>query len=157
MDSIEEYIQDETDAAFLYRTLAEIERKPELRESFERLAEVEATHRARWVEHLEKTGGDAGAVAAAESIRPSPRARVLAWLARRLGPRFLVPMLRAEEAREVEAYLEIAERAGSAAEREVAAELARDSADHARVLRSEEHTSELQSRLHLVCRLLLEK
>src|SRR2546422_10608774 len=28
---------------------------------------------------------------------------------------------------------------------------------HAEALRSEEHTSELQSRLHLVCRLLLEK
>src|SRR5216684_9254290 len=28
---------------------------------------------------------------------------------------------------------------------------------HARAARSEEHTSELQSRLHLVCRLLLEK
>src|SRR5205809_4856489 len=28
---------------------------------------------------------------------------------------------------------------------------------HERVVRSEEHTSELQSRLHLVCRLLLEK
>src|SRR2546422_6796586 len=28
---------------------------------------------------------------------------------------------------------------------------------HLHVLRSEEHTSELQSRLHLVCRLLLEK
>src|SRR5687768_18169364 len=28
---------------------------------------------------------------------------------------------------------------------------------HVVVLRSEEHTSELQSRLHLVCRLLLEK
>src|SRR2546429_5399398 len=28
---------------------------------------------------------------------------------------------------------------------------------HRRFLRSEEHTSELQSRLHLVCRLLLEK
>src|SRR5256884_4907482 len=27
----------------------------------------------------------------------------------------------------------------------------------ARIIRSEEHTSELQSRLHLVCRLLLEK
>ena len=26
-----------------------------------------------------------------------------------------------------------------------------------RIIRSEEHTSELQSRLHLVCRLLLEK
>src|SRR2546422_8933020 len=29
--------------------------------------------------------------------------------------------------------------------------------DRVRVMRSEEHTSELQSRLHLVCRLLLEK
>src|SRR2546422_8279206 len=35
-----------------------------------------------------------------------------------------------------------------------AAHAALDGAD---VLRSEEHTSELQSRLHLVCRLLLEK
>src|SRR2546422_1128514 len=30
-------------------------------------------------------------------------------------------------------------------------------ADPRRLIRSEEHTSELQSRLHLVCRLLLEK
>src|SRR5687768_18187084 len=30
-------------------------------------------------------------------------------------------------------------------------------ADHRTGVRSEEHTSELQSRLHLVCRLLLEK
>src|SRR5687768_18186614 len=29
--------------------------------------------------------------------------------------------------------------------------------EHAKIRRSEEHTSELQSRLHLVCRLLLEK
>src|SRR2546422_7275669 len=33
----------------------------------------------------------------------------------------------------------------------------RQSAEIHRVARSEEHTSELQSRLHLVCRLLLEK
>src|SRR2546422_7790119 len=32
-----------------------------------------------------------------------------------------------------------------------------DRGDDAEDLRSEEHTSELQSRLHLVCRLLLEK
>src|SRR3712207_9125568 len=35
--------------------------------------------------------------------------------------------------------------------------LPRDVARDARVLRSEEHTSELQSRQYLVCRLLLEK
>src|SRR2546429_5012307 len=33
----------------------------------------------------------------------------------------------------------------------------RDRLENDRELRSEEHTSELQSRLHLVCRLLLEK
>src|SRR2546422_4190400 len=36
-------------------------------------------------------------------------------------------------------------------------QLPNDTAQAARLLRSEEHTSELQSRLHLVCRLLLEK
>src|SRR2546429_2234918 len=35
--------------------------------------------------------------------------------------------------------------------------LARIVYSHSSFLRSEEHTSELQSRLHLVCRLLLEK
>src|SRR5687768_18277942 len=35
--------------------------------------------------------------------------------------------------------------------------LCRSRSSWRRVLRSEEHTSELQSRLHLVCRLLLEK
>src|SRR2546429_4306620 len=34
---------------------------------------------------------------------------------------------------------------------------ARGARHHGRAVRSEEHTSELQSRLHLVCRLLLEK
>src|SRR2546429_6250752 len=34
---------------------------------------------------------------------------------------------------------------------------ARQAFDRSKEMRSEEHTSELQSRLHLVCRLLLEK
>src|SRR5438876_1767075 len=57
----------------------------------------------------------------------------------------------------------------TARRRSAAAAPARDATDHARgatalapttggiVLRSEEHTSELQSPVHLVCRLLLEK
>src|SRR5258707_11176663 len=48
--------------------------------------------------------------------------------------------------------LEIREQAGARATAGYA-DLVRDSAD----LRSEEHTSELQSRQYLVCRLLLEK
>src|SRR5687768_17728239 len=49
----------------------------------------------------------------------------------------------------VAADLDEVERALRSASRRLAAAL--------RTLRSEEHTSELQSRLHLVCRLLLEK
>src|SRR5687768_17935344 len=40
---------------------------------------------------------------------------------------------------------------------EDARRLRSDAASSRRAIRSEEHTSELQSRLHLVCRLLLEK
>src|SRR2546422_5944126 len=38
-----------------------------------------------------------------------------------------------------------------------AVETVREELSHTTSVRSEEHTSELQSRLHLVCRLLLEK
>src|SRR3712207_8083987 len=49
-------------------------------------------------------------------------------------------------------------RPGACAHRDQDAGVAvRDDGDHAGVARSEEHTSELQSRQYLVCRLLLEK
>ena len=130
MDPIEEHIQDETDAEFLYRTLATLEQDPAVRKSYEQLAEVEGTHRSRWVEHSLKHGGRPDV----DTIRPSVRARVLAWVARRFGPKILVPMLRNEEAREVACYLEIAEKSVNAGERSVAADLARESAEHAETL-----------------------
>src|SRR5687768_18354268 len=46
---------------------------------------------------------------------------------------------------------------GSAPRRTVPAGRTRPAAFRSRTNRSEEHTSDLQSRLHLVCRLLLEK
>src|SRR5262249_38069065 len=113
MEPIEEHIQDETDAEYLYRTLAAIERDPAQRASFERLAQIEGAHRGRWIEHARQNGGGG----ALDAIGPSFRARALGWLAKRLGSRFLVPLLRAEEAREVAAYLEIAERSRSESER----------------------------------------
>src|SRR3712207_7009546 len=46
---------------------------------------------------------------------------------------------------------------GSKMDETLAKKAASDTASYARTLRSEEHTSELQSRQYLVCRLLLEK
>src|SRR2546422_5826119 len=50
-----------------------------------------------------------------------------------------------------------AERAAPALRQALAGRPALESQRRLQSLRSEEHTSELQSRLHLVCRLLLEK
>src|SRR2546422_6783974 len=47
--------------------------------------------------------------------------------------------------------------AGNELRADVGLEHATQRGAHSRQARSEEHTSELQSRLHLVCRLLLEK
>src|SRR2546422_4153821 len=52
---------------------------------------------------------------------------------------------------------DLARQAAELYQRAVAAQRGGDWARYGEALRSEEHTSELQSRLHLVCRLLLEK
>src|SRR2546422_5212417 len=51
----------------------------------------------------------------------------------------------------------VAAREGELAEPEPRSRALRRRGGDLRLVRSEEHTSELQSRLHLVCRLLLEK
>src|SRR5437870_8230840 len=57
---------------------------------------------------------------------------------------------------EIEVLVEIPEREGVNADR-IVGELTKALSQAHEGLRSEEHTSELQSRGHLVCRLLLEK
>jgi VIT1/CCC1 family predicted Fe2+/Mn2+ transporter/rubrerythrin len=126
--SWDEHYQDERDAAVLYRALAAIERGDERRELFERLAAVEDRHAARWEELFTAAG------------RPLPtyktalRTRLLAWMARALGPSSVLPMLLAEEGREVQAYLGMARGTSHHATHQAAVDIASDSAVHAREL-----------------------
>lgn len=124
----EGYYRDERDAAFLYETLARAERDAARREIFRRLADVERQHVARW----QRLFADAGQPV--PSYRPSARARVLAWLARRFGSSVVLPLVLAEEGREVQAYLKLAERGPTGGVRAAAMSLAADSAAHAREL-----------------------
>jgi vacuolar iron transporter family protein len=121
--------QDEADAAFLYRALAAAETNAHKRDVYARLAVVEDRHVAIW----EKLLADAGH--APGRFHPSFRARMLAWLGRRFGPAFLLPMLLAEEGREVKGYMTMhrttAEGAPGGGE---ALLLARESAEHATTL-----------------------
>ena len=86
-----ENIRDETDGAYQYRVLAELEEQPQLVELYERLAATEERHAAFWDEKLRAAGQPV------PSRAPSRRARILAWSARRLGPSVLSSNLAREE------------------------------------------------------------
>ncbi len=86
-----EFLQAEVDSAFLYRTLAELESDPALAELYERLAATEERHAQVWHARLAAADGGPG------MPQPTRRARILAWLARRFGPRFVLPSLSEQE------------------------------------------------------------
>jgi vacuolar iron transporter family protein len=119
------HLQDEADAAFLYRELARAEKDPRRAALYEGLASVEDRHVAVWHKLLEDHGHPI------PSIRPSRRARTMSWAARRFGPGFLLPMLLEEEGREVKNYLRLSHQSPEEDARSAALRLARESAEHA--------------------------
>ena len=101
-ESWDEHYRDERDAAYLYRALAAVETDAERKELFEKLAVVEDRHAERWQALF------------AESGRPLPpyktaqRTKLLAWVAKHFGTSPILPLMLAEEGREVQAYLGMA-------------------------------------------------
>ncbi len=80
-------LQDEMDSAALYRTLADLEVQPQLAEVYRRLAVVEERHAQFWEQCLRATGQPV------PPRRPGWRSRGLSWLARHLGPQFVLPTI----------------------------------------------------------------
>jgi VIT1/CCC1 family predicted Fe2+/Mn2+ transporter len=130
VDVYREHLGDEADSAFLYRILAEAEPDPERKEIYLRLAAVEDKHTAVWEKILSDGGAPPG------PWRPSLRARLLAWAARRFGPGLLSALLLREEGREVKGYLALHRSSPPGTAQNVAIRLARESAEHAETLRS---------------------
>jgi VIT1/CCC1 family predicted Fe2+/Mn2+ transporter len=129
LDDFEHHLRDEADAAYLYRALATAERDERRRDIYQRLAEVEDRHVAIWADLLARHGRPPA------DHRPSLRARLLAWLGRRFGSGFLLPILLAEEGREVKGYLDLhRSTAAGAPGKGEALTLARESAQHATTL-----------------------
>ena len=127
----EHHWQDEADAAFLYRVLAREEPDPRKQDLYRRLADVEERHVEIWARLMAEHGR------AATAFKPSMRARLLARLGGIFGPGFLLPMLLAEEGREVKAYMDMhRSTAPGVAGKGEALTLARESAEHATTLSS---------------------
>jgi len=114
----DEHYTDEKDAAWLYRQLATADKNAERSDLFTRLAVVEDRHTARWEELFRGAG------------RPLPahevgrRTRLLAWVARTFGPSSVLPLILAEEGREVQSYLGLARQSSDKATHAAAVEAA---------------------------------
>ena len=129
LHAFEHHWQDEADAAFLYRVLASKEADMQKKSLYLRLAEVEDRHVEVWANLLSQHGRRVG------PHRPSARTRMMATLGRWRGPDFLLPMLLAEEGREVKGYLDLhRSTATGVAGKGEALTLARESAEHAETL-----------------------
>lgn len=129
LDVFHHHWQDEADAAYLYRLLSAAEQDAKKSDLYRRLAEVEDRHVQIWASLLREHGRDPGA------FRPSARTRLLAGLGKMFGPGFLLPMLLAEEGREVKGYLDMHRRTARGAPGATESlTLARESAEHASTL-----------------------
>ena len=135
--TFEHHWQDEADAAYLYDILARLESDPRKADIFRRLSEVEQRHVEIWAGLMREHGRPP------KPFTPSGRTRLLSLLGRMFGPGFLLPMLLAEEGREVKGYMDMhrATPIGGAGKGE-ALQLARESAEHAEELSQITGTSE---------------
>ena len=126
-DTIQRYrtnLTDEMEAITLYQALAGAERDPHLAAIYNKMAEVERRHATVWEDRLREAG------ASVPPFAPSWRVRALAWLARRLGPGAVLPMVTSMERNAVHAYDGQPEAA--------AAGMPQEERSHARVFRAVE-------------------
>ena len=122
--------QDEGDAAFLYTVLASQEPDARKRQTYEKLADVERRHTEMWAKLLAENGHRVSAA----GPRPTLNARFMAWLGRRFGPGYLLPLLLREEGREVKGYMDLHKESRGADARAMSLTLAKESAQHAETL-----------------------
>ena len=93
-----ENLQGEIDASMLYRTLASVEEDGNRADIYRQLAEAEERHAGLWARLIREAGLEPG------EPEPGRRSRLIAWLATKLGPNAVLPLINAAEARDVNMY-----------------------------------------------------
>lgn len=130
------YLQDEIDAAFLYKTLAGLTNNKKQRKIYLQLAEIEDKHTEVWEKLLSEYNITFG------KRTPSLKAAILAWYSKKFGPGLLSKFMLKEEASEVRSYLGLYRQSNLKKTKDIALKLAKDSAEHANRLMESGNTSE---------------
>lgn len=123
-------LQEEIDAAFLYKTLSEIVKDEKKKSLYEKLSEIENKHVNVWIEHLKKNS------IPFENLKPTIKAKLLSKFSKKYGPSLLNRMMLMEESSEVKSYLSLYKNSDSTQTKDIALKLAKDSAMHAQSLMS---------------------
>lgn len=118
------HLQDEADAAYLYRILGRLEKNEKKKNIYLQLADVEDKHKEAWLNLLLENKVEP------KELNPSVRAKFFGWVANKFGPGLLSKMMLREEGLEVKSYLGLYNSTDSAQTKVIALQLARDSAEH---------------------------
>jgi VIT1/CCC1 family predicted Fe2+/Mn2+ transporter/rubrerythrin len=130
------HLKEEIDAAYLYKVLAGMESNEKQKDIYTRLSTVEEKHIKVWRDLLIKHN------AILKEEKPSFKARSLVWLSNRFGSWILSRALMNEEAEEVRSYLSLHKTSSDKETKDIALQLAKDSAEHANKLMDIKGTTE---------------
>ncbi|MGE5796308.1 MAG: VIT1/CCC1 transporter family protein [Ignavibacteria bacterium] len=119
------HLQDETDAGFLYRKLADKVNDPKKKDIYNKIAAIEDKHVSVFKDLLEKNGAAAG------RLSPSAQAKFLNWASDKFGNWILLKALMNEEAVGVKSYLDLYKRSEDKSTKAVVLNLAKEEAGHA--------------------------
>lgn len=122
------HLQDEVDAAFLYRTLVALIKDEKEKDIYNQLAIIEDKHIAIWLEQMKLYDFKLA------ELKPSIKARFLAWYSRKFGTVMLSKLQLREEANEVKSYMGLYRSSNVSSTKNIALKLAKDSANHAGTL-----------------------
>ncbi|HMQ67653.1 MAG TPA: VIT1/CCC1 transporter family protein [Ignavibacteria bacterium] len=118
------HLQDEADAAYLYRILGRLEKNENKSKIYNQLAVVEDKHKEVWLDLFLKNNLNK------KSPGPSYRAKFFGWVANKFGTGLLSKMMLREEGLEVKSYLGLYNSTNSNQTKDIALQLAKDSAEH---------------------------
>jgi VIT1/CCC1 family predicted Fe2+/Mn2+ transporter len=130
------HLQEEIDASFLYKILSGMESDEKQKDIYHRLSVVEEKHIKVWRDLLLKHN------VKLKEDQPSFKAKSLVWLSNKFGPWILAKALMNEEAEEVKSYLSLHKSSSDKETKDIALQLAKDSAEHANKLMDIKGTSE---------------
>lgn len=118
------HLQDEADAAYLYRILGNLEKNEKKGKIFLQLADVEDKHKEVWLDLFLKNE------IKADEIKPSGKAKFYGWFAKKFGTGLISKIMLREEGLEVKSYLGLYNTSVSTQTKDIALQLAKDSAEH---------------------------